>query len=63
MSLTLEEGPKAVWDRATLEKLKGGKWDSWIGEVILGTNEDEGSIFAFGGKVRSSFSLTRIERN
>ena len=48
--MTLEEGPKAVWDRSTLEKLREGRWDPWIGEVIMGTNEDEGSIFAFGGK-------------
>ncbi|KAM0787293.1 hypothetical protein ACM66B_006526 [Microbotryomycetes sp. NB124-2] len=48
LSLTLEKGPNAIWSEDTVEKLEQGRWDPWIKSVILGTTEDEGSLFAAG---------------
>ncbi|KAK4048288.1 hypothetical protein OIV83_004809 [Microbotryomycetes sp. JL201] len=53
LSLTLETGPNAIWNEDTVEKLEQGRWDPWIESVILGTTEDEGSLFAFGMQLNS----------
>lgn len=46
VSLTIETGPKAIWDKSTMDKLNAGAWDPWIDSVIIGTNEAEGSMFS-----------------
>lgn len=61
MGLTLEEGPKAVWSESTLERLERGEWDEWIEGVVLGTNEDEGSLFTYGMKVRLFFTVGEVD--
>jgi hypothetical protein len=65
VGLTLEEGPKAIWSKDTLERLQNGEWDEWIEGVVLGTNEDEGSLFTFGMKVGllSQFPLLRCKND
>lgn len=52
VSLTVEEGEHATWDRQAIEKLEEGKWDPWIERVIVGTTQDEGTIFTQGMQVR-----------
>lgn len=55
VSLTLEpEG--GVWTEATQKRLERGEWDSWIEGVLVGSNEDEGTMFAVAMQVRSSSS-------
>jgi hypothetical protein len=54
VSLTLEDGPKAIWTKSTLERITEGDWDKSIEGVVLGTNEDEGSLFAWGMKVSTA---------
>ncbi|GEM10390.1 carboxylesterase type B [Rhodotorula toruloides] len=54
-SLSLALEPKvegAIWTEGTLKRFDRGEWDEWVEEVILGTTEDEGTIFA------SAFQLT-----
>lgn len=51
VNLTLEEGPKAIWTKKTIERLEAGEWDEWIERVIIGTTEDEGTIFTLGNSV------------
>ncbi|KAI5474582.1 carboxylesterase type B [Pseudohyphozyma bogoriensis] len=51
LSLTIETGPNAIWTEQTAEKLRKGDWDEWVEEVIIGTNEDEGTLFAFNLKL------------
>ncbi|KAK4051124.1 hypothetical protein OIO90_004865 [Microbotryomycetes sp. JL221] len=54
LALTLEQpGSKAIWTQDTVDKLKRGEWDEWIESVILGTTEDEGSLFCHGMKLNS----------
>lgn len=45
VGLTIEEGPNAVWNEPTRETIARGDWDEWIDSVIIGTNEDEGTMF------------------
>ncbi|ORY81845.1 Alpha/Beta hydrolase protein [Leucosporidium creatinivorum] len=54
VNLTLEEGPKAIWTKATIERLEAGEWDEWIERVIIGTTEDEGTIFTLGNSFNSA---------
>lgn len=56
VNLTLEEGPKAIWTKKTIERLEAGEWDEWIERVVIGTTEDEGTIFTLGNSVRFSSS-------
>ncbi|BGP10310.1 hypothetical protein JCM10049v2_006193 [Rhodotorula toruloides] len=54
-SLSLALEPKvegAIWTEGTMKRFERGEWDPWVEEVILGTTEDEGTIFA------SAFQLT-----
>lgn len=51
VNLTIETGPNATWTEATLERLRKGEWDPWIESVILGTTEDEGTMFTLGMRV------------
>ncbi|SCV72811.1 BQ2448_4348 [Microbotryum intermedium] len=51
VGFSIEEGPNATWDRKVVDKLRDGQWDPWIERVILGTNEDEGTMFTAGMKV------------
>jgi carboxylesterase type B len=51
VNLTLEEGDKAIWTKTTIERLEAGEWDEWIERVIIGTTEDEGTIFTLGNSV------------
>lgn len=46
VGLTIEEGPNAIWNEATIDVLQRGGCDEWVKEVIIGTNEDEGSMFS-----------------
>lgn len=40
------EGEKGIWNGMTMKRIQEGAWDPWIEEVVLGTTEDEGTIFA-----------------
>ncbi|SCV72812.1 BQ2448_4349 [Microbotryum intermedium] len=53
LSLTIEEGPHAIWSEKVIDRLQRGEWDEWIEAVIIGTNEHEGSIFALATKAAS----------
>lgn len=59
LSLALEPEGKGIWTKNALSRLRRGEWDEWVEGVVLGTTEDEGSVFAWGLKVRlSSLSTT-----
>jgi carboxylesterase type B len=47
INLTVEEGPNAIWTESAIKTFKEGRWDEWVESVIIGSNEDEGSFFAF----------------
>ncbi|GAA5859341.1 hypothetical protein JCM1840_004570 [Sporobolomyces johnsonii] len=53
LSLTLEpaSSPSAIWTTDTLHRLRTGAWDPWIEAVVLGTTEDEGTVFSWGMKL------------
>lgn len=51
--MTLETGPHAIWTEATLDRLRRGEHDPWIESVVLGTTEDEGSMFVLGLRLNS----------
>lgn len=48
VALTIESKPHGIWTEKSIERLERGEWDPWIGHVILGTTEDEGSLFTLG---------------
>jgi carboxylesterase type B len=55
-SLSLALEPKvegAIWTGGTMRRFERGEWDHWVEEVILGTTEDEGTIFASAFQVRT----------
>lgn len=55
-SLSLALEPKvegAIWTEGTMKRFERGEWDPWVEEVILGTTEDEGTIFASAFQVRA----------
>ncbi|SCZ91978.1 BZ3500_MvSof-1268-A1-R1_Chr5-3g08259 [Microbotryum saponariae] len=54
ISLTIEEGPHAIWPEKVIDRLERGEWDEWVEAVIIGTNEHEGSMFAYTLKVADS---------
>lgn len=47
LNVTTEEGPNAIWKESAIKTIKEGQWDEWVESVVLGTNEDEGSFFAY----------------
>ncbi|SCZ91987.1 BZ3500_MvSof-1268-A1-R1_Chr5-3g08265 [Microbotryum saponariae] len=53
VGFSIEEGPNATWDRKVVDKLRDGQWDPWVERVILGTNEDEGTMFTAGMKMNT----------
>lgn len=40
-----------MWTENTQQKVERGEWDSWIEGVLVGSNEDEGTMFAVGMQV------------
>lgn len=46
--MTLEKGECSIWNESTLGRLARGEWDEGIEAVMIGTNEDEGTMFAYG---------------
>ncbi|GAA5858618.1 hypothetical protein JCM5353_009032, partial [Sporobolomyces roseus] len=53
ISLTIEPStsPTSIWTPSTISRLESGSIDPWIDSLILGTTEDEGSVFAYGAKL------------
>ncbi|GAA6062664.1 hypothetical protein JCM10212_000564 [Sporobolomyces blumeae] len=50
VSLTLESPscPNAMWTNETVSRLERGEFDEWIESIVIGTTEDEGTLFAYG---------------
>lgn len=49
IAMTVEpESEASIWTKPTIERLEAGEWDPWIESVVLGTTEDEGSLFVVG---------------
>lgn len=46
------EGPGGLWTQHPVLALKEGKWGEHVEEVIVGTDENEGSLFALVAMVR-----------
>ena len=53
ISLTIEPSTSltSIWTPSTISRLESGSIDPWIDSLILGTTEDEGSVFAYGAKL------------
>lgn len=52
---TVEKG--GLWATTPEKLFLEGEWDRGVEEWVLGTNEDEGTLFVKALKVRSSFLL------
>lgn len=65
LSLTLEpaSSPSAIWTSDTLHRLRNGDWDPWIEAVVLGTTEDEGTVFSWGMKLTTPEAFEAYLRN
>ncbi|GAA6014275.1 hypothetical protein JCM11491_005024 [Sporobolomyces phaffii] len=52
VSLTIEPASSSssasIWTPATIARLAQGDVDPWVESVVLGTTEDEGTVFAYG---------------
>ncbi|GAA5897131.1 uncharacterized protein JCM6883_006590 [Sporobolomyces salmoneus] len=53
VSLTIEpsSSSSAIWTPATISRLERGDIDPWIESIVIGTTEDEGTVFAYGAKL------------
>jgi carboxylesterase type B len=53
VSLTIEpsNSSTSIWTPATISRLERGDIDPWIESLVIGTTEDEGSVFAYGAKL------------
>ncbi|GAA5885195.1 hypothetical protein JCM16303_005896 [Sporobolomyces ruberrimus] len=53
VSLTIEPptSSSSIWTPSTIERLEKGEIDPWIESIVLGTTEDEGTVFAYGAKL------------
>ncbi|KDE03600.1 hypothetical protein MVLG_05935 [Microbotryum lychnidis-dioicae p1A1 Lamole] len=60
ISLTIEEGPHAIWSEKVIDRLERGEWDEWVEAVIIGTNEHEGSMFAYTLKAASEAGYSAL---
>lgn len=63
INLTIEQGSGAIWTEATLDRLRRGEHDPWIEAVILGTTEDEGTMFTLGMRLNTPQGFDGYTKN
>jgi len=55
--LVNEKGPNAIWKHSPVHSLKRGEYDASITHVILGVNQDEGTMFSLALDTRDPEKL------
>ncbi|GAA6000369.1 hypothetical protein JCM5350_005457, partial [Sporobolomyces pararoseus] len=57
VSLTIEptssssSSSTSIWNHSNVKRLEKGEIDPWIESLILGTTQDEGTVFSYGAKL------------
>ncbi|GAA99175.1 uncharacterized protein L969DRAFT_93637 [Mixia osmundae IAM 14324] len=57
--MVLESGSQAIWREPTNLKIERGEIDPWVEEIILGCNEDEGTLFCYSMQLWNRENLER----
>ncbi|GAA5952091.1 hypothetical protein JCM3765_005189 [Sporobolomyces pararoseus] len=53
VSLTIEpsSSSSSIWNNSNIKRLERGEIDPWIESLVIGTTQDEGTVFSFGAKL------------